>query len=247
MITFIIIFLISLSATSFGAMSGGGTSLITIPALLLMGFSLPLVAVAQKISAMFWVAPAAFTYLKKRKVNWYFLLMFSGLGLLGVYAGVSLILLVDQKIMKILISILIVFMATYTFFKKNIGLKEIKIHSKARRFVSYLFAPALGFYNGILGSGNGILFSMVTIKTRGFDCIDALGYHFATIFPWEIFVVVFFVSKGYFSWGVVIPMVLGSVAGGIFGSLYAKCKGNKFIKTMFIVRGILGLKVLLGL
>ena len=173
--------------------------------------------------------------------------MFSGIGLLGVYAGVSLIVLANPRAIQIGIGIFILCLIIYTLLKKDIGLKEKKICSKTKRFTTYLFAPFLGFYEGTLGSGNGILFSVLTLNTRGFDFIDALGYHFATVFPWEVFVAAFFISKGYFSWSVTIPMVLGSIIGGYIGSNYAKYKGNRFIKTMLVIRSILGLKLLIGL
>lgn len=229
-------------------MSGGGASVIIIPAFLLMGISFPLATAAQKVSSIFWVLPAAYNYLKDRKVDWFFLLLFSGVGLLGVYIGVSLVVLVNPRVMQIVIGILILILVTYTLFKNDIGLAENQVYSKIRKGVSYIFAPILGFYEGIFGSGNGIMFAFVTLKTRGFDFVDALGYYFAVAFPWEIFAAIILLSQGYFDWAIMVPTVLGSVIGGYIGSRYAKYKGNKFIKTMFVVIGaVLGIMLLVGM
>ena len=80
-----------------------------------------------------------------------------------------------------------------------------------------------------------------------FDFIDALGYYFAIAFSWVVFAAVFLIVQGYFSWAVVIPIVLGSLVGGYIGSKYAKYKGNQFIKIVFVIFGtVLGLKLLAG-
>lgn len=248
MLDFLIILLVSFFATALSSMSGGGASVITIPVLLWMGVPFPLAITAQKLAAIFWVLPAAYNYLKGRKVDWLFLTAFSAIGLFGVYIGVSVVVNTNQDILRLVIGTLILCLVAYTVLKRNIGLAEHVVRSKAKSFISYVFALILGFYEAIFGSGNGIMFSILTLKTRGFDFVDALGYYYAVVFPWEVFATALFVSKGYFSWEVMIPTVIGSIVGGYIGSKYAKYKGNKFIKIMFVIIGsILGLKLIIGL
>lgn len=228
-------------------MSGGGASVITIPVMMWMGISFPLALSAQKFSSIFWMLPASRNYLKDRKIDWKFILLFSLLGLLGVYIGVTWVLKVDQRAMELFIGTLILALVVYTFLRKNVGLREEKIYSKFKKTLSYLFAPILGFYESIFGSGNGIMFAIVTLKTRGFDFVDSLGYYYSVAFPWQIFTAALFIHKGYFSSEVIIPTVIGSLIGGYAGSKYAKYKGNKFIKLMFVFVGtILGVKLLIG-
>ena len=125
---------------------------------------------------------------------------------------------------------------------------EQRIYSKLRQSLAYVFALVLGFYESIFGSGNGIMFAMVTFHTKGFDFVDALGYYFSAAFPWVIFAAGLLISKGHFSSAVMIPAVIGSVIGGYAGSKFARYKGNHFIKMMFIIiGGILGLKLVLGI
>jgi len=227
-------------------MSGGGASVINIPVFLFLGMPFPLAMSTQKVSSTFWVLPASYNYLKGRKIDWTFLVAFSLVGLIGAYLGVQVILSLDTRVMEVVIGILVLSLVTYTYFKKDVGLKEVRIYSPAKRFIAYPLALILGFYESIFGSGNGILFSVVTFYTRGMDFVDALGYYFAVAFPWVVFAAGLLIFKGYFSFAVMIPAVLGSLIGGFIGSKYAKYKGNQFIKTMFVViGGILGLKLLL--
>jgi uncharacterized membrane protein YfcA len=245
---FLTILLTSFVATALSAMSGGGASVINIPVMLSLGIPFPLATSAQKVSSMFWVLPASYNYLKDRKINWPFLLWFSGIGLVGVYLGVLVVLAVNQRLVEIIIGILILCLVGYVLLKKDVGLNEEKARSPLKRFLAYPFAIALGFYESFFGSGNGILFSIVAFKTRGFDFIDALGYYFSVAFLWEVFAVILFFKMGYFDLNIMIPTVIGSVIGGYVGSRYAKYKGNKFIKLMFVAIGtVLGIKLLVGI
>ncbi len=244
----IIILISSFIATALSSMSGGGASVINIPVMLSLGVSFPLATAAQKVSSMFWVLPASYNYLKGRRVDWKFLGLFSVIGLVGVYFGTVVVLAINQRLAGIIIGLLILALVFYVLWKKDVGITETIVPSKFRQTLSYVFAPILGFYESFFGSGNGILFSIVTFKTRGFDFIDALGYYYSVAFLWEILAVVVFISQGYFSWGVMAPTVVGSLIGGYVGSRYARYKGNKFIKIMFAIVGtVLGVKLLFGL
>ena len=248
MITASIIFLTALIATALSAMSGGGASVINIPVMLALGIPFPLATATQKLSSMLWVLPAAYNYLRDRKVDWLFLLLFSVIGLIGVYAGVLVVLAINQRIAGICIGILILFLVAFVLLKRDFGAAEVKIYSKPRQSAAYFFALILGWYESFFGSGNGILFAIVTYYTRGFDFVDALGYYFSVAFLWEVFAVALFISKGYWDINVMIPAATGSIIGGYVGSRYAKYKGNQFIKVMFAVIGtVLGVKLLFGL
>ncbi|MFZ2149550.1 MAG: sulfite exporter TauE/SafE family protein [Minisyncoccia bacterium] len=248
MLHFLIILVTAFVSTALSSMSGGGASVINIPVLLFLGIPFPVATVSQKISSAFWVLPASFNYLKGRKVDWKFLIIFGLIGLVGVYAGVQFVVSVNGRLLEFIIGALILILVTYTFFRKDIGLSEQKIYSKFRQSLAYVFALILGFYESIFGAGNGIMFAMTTFYTRGFDFMDALGYYFSVAFPWVVFAAFLLIRKGFFDIHVAIPIVIGSLIGGYVGSKYAKYKGNKFIKMMFIIIGsILGLKLLFGL
>ncbi len=226
-------------------MSGGGSSAIIIPVLLSLGVPFPIATSSQKVSATCWVLPASYNYLRDRKVNWFFLLMMSGVGLVGVYFGVQFIVGINPRTMDVVIGILILLLVAYTLLKKDLGLEEGKIYSRARQASAYVAALILGFYESIFGSGNGILFSIVALKTHGFDFADALGYYFSVSFFWTLFAAILLIQKGYFNIAVLLPVLAGSLIGGYVGSRYAKYKGNKFIKLMFVIVGtLLALKLL---
>ncbi len=241
------IFLVSLAATFLSVMSGGGSSIISLPIFLSMGMSLPLAVAVHKVAGVFWCPVSAYTYLKDRKIDWRFLILFSAIGLIGSYFGVDFVINTDQLVLKRIIGVIILVFVVYTFLKKDLGLTEKKIKKKIWGYLSYPFALVMGFYEGIMGSGNGIAFAVLTLHTKGFDFINALGYYFAIASFWLVFISGLYIAHGYFDLPVMAAGVGGSVIGSYFGSKCAKGKGNKFIKAVFVVVGaVLGVKMVMG-
>ena len=71
------------------------------------------------------------------------------------------------------------------------------------------------------------------------------GSNFLPNFFWTLFAAILLIQKGYFNIAVLLPVLAGSLIGGYVGSRYAKYKGNKFIKLMFVIVGtLLALKLL---
>ena len=242
----LVIFAVSAGAAFLSSLSGGGSSAIAMPIFLSLGISFPLATVIVKAASVFWLLPSSYNYLKGRKVDWRFLLRFSLVGLVGVYLGVLIVLHVNQRILEAIAGAFIMAFVSYIACKKDAG-NQNAIASRKREPLAYALALPMGVYEGLLGSGNGIAFSAITFYTKGFDFIDALGGYFCISFFWSIFGSLMLIRRGYFSLALVIPAILGSVPGAYFGSKYAKHKGNKFIRIVFVlVGGCLGLKLILG-
>lgn len=236
---FLLVFASMLLSSFLSAMSGGGSTVISLPILLWAGIPLPLAIATHRVAAVFWTPITAYNYLKGRKIDWVFLLLFAAIGLIGIYFGVQMLTSVNEELLSRIIGGIILAFVLYTAFKKDLGLKEHKIASTFKRRLSYVLALPMGFYEGLLGSGNGIAFAALTFYTRGFDLIHALGYYFAIAFFWVVFESFLLIEKGFFDWKIMLAGITGSILGSFFGSKLARYKGNRFIKQVFIGVGAL--------
>lgn len=244
----IIVFLTSFGASLLSSMSGGGSPAISLPIFLSLGISFPLATAMQKVSAVFWAPTAAWNYLKGRTVDWTFVVLFAALGLIGSYLGVQVVLAINERILELVVGLIILLLVTYTLFEKKLGMKETKPTSNLQRRSAYIFALILGFYESIFGAGNGILFAIVSVKTRGFDFIDALGYYFVIAFFWVLFAAALLFRQGIYDVPLMASAILSSIAGAYIGSSFARLKGNAFIKAIFVIIGsLLGAKLIFNL
>ena len=243
----IVVLITALIAAVLSSMSGGGTGIIIFPVFLSLGMSFPLVSAISSVMSAFWVLPASRNYLKGRAVDWRFIIIFSIIGLVGCYFGVLLITSVNQRILETSVGVIILLLVAYTYFKKDIGLAEHKIYSPFRQALAYPFALLSGFYETFFGSGNGIAVTILTFYTKGFDFIAGLGHYYVISFTWSLFSAILLIQKGYFDLSLMTFAVIGSLTGAYIGSRYARNKGNRFIKIVFVIIGIiLGLKLVIG-
>ena len=111
-----------------------------------------------------------------------------------------------------------------------------------------VFALPLGFYEGMLGSGNSLAATLLFCWGRGYDLISALGHYYVLAFFWCALAAASYIAHGYHDLGLMVPAVLGSCSGGYLGSRVARARGAGFVRGLFLVVGsALGLKLALGL
>jgi len=243
--TTLIIFFATFAATLLSVMSGGGASVISLPIFLWAGVPLPTALATHKICAVFWTPVSAWNYLRKGRIEWGFLLIFAAFGLLGAYFGVQFVVHIDEQLLEPIIGGFILILVVYTWLHKDLGLYRRRPESNTIKWWNYPVAIVMGFYESILGSGNGIVFTALTCRLRGFDFLSALGHYFAVAFFWVTFASFLYIERGFFDLSVAIAAVLGSLLGGYFGSRYARYRGNRFVKSIFLVVGfVLGIKML---
>jgi uncharacterized membrane protein YfcA len=229
----VLILSVAFFATFMSSMSGAGSSMITLPCWLMLGFPFPTALVASR------------NYLKGQKIHWPFLLTFCGLGLIGVFAGVQVAITVNSVIFKRVIGALIICLVAIAASQKKFGLKTEKPLWEEK--VVSLFGMPLGFYEAVFGSGNGIFTSFLLCETRGYKLTVALGSYYQMSFVWCLCSALLFLHHGYFAPALVIPSVLGGVLGAYTGSLIGQKGGTKLVKCVFIGVGtIFGIKLLLG-
>jgi len=103
----------------------------------------------------------------------------------------------------------------------------------------------VGFINGLLGSGGGVLVVLYLTIVAGIAQKKAQATAIAVILPLTILSSVIYAIDGCVDWPVLWKVVVGGIAGAVFGAfLLNKIKG-KFSKKLFGIFLILaGLRML---
>lgn len=245
----LLIFIISLVANLFSALSGGGAGLIQLPALIFLGLPFGLALATHKVATIALGLGATARHLKENRIERDFALVMLISGVPGVILGARFILQVPDEVAKMALGLLTMGLGIYSFFSPNLGQTyQLKNRNRNGYIIGGLVLFGIGILNGSLTSGTGLFVTIWLIRWFGFDYKLAVAYTL-------IFVGLFWNASGALTLGLLgdihwlwIPaLLLGSFIGGYLGAHLSIVKGNKLIKRSFeVVTLLIGLKLVFG-
>ncbi|MCK4675755.1 MAG: sulfite exporter TauE/SafE family protein [Gammaproteobacteria bacterium] len=245
----LLIFLISLVANLFSALSGGGAGLIQLPALIFLGLPFGLALATHKVATIALGIGATVRHLKENKIKPDFALIMILAGVPGVVLGASFILQVPGQIATIALGVLTMALGIYSFFSPDLGqIYQIKNRHYQGYIIGGLGLFIIGILNGSLTSGTGLFVTLWLIRWFGFDYKLAVAYTlvFVGLF-WNTSGAVTLGLLGDIHWLWIPALLLGSFIGGYIGAHLSIVKGNKVIKRSFeIVTLLIGFKLVFG-
>ncbi len=229
------IFLISFFSNTFSAISGGGAGLLQLPALILFGVPYHQALASHKLATVaLGIGGSLRNYKSLRNdasVAWQILLF----GLPGVILGASMVEYISEKYLYLLLGIISILLAIYSFLKSDLGLSSgtnIPNLGGKIRFLILIFL--IGILNGSISSGTGLLVTILLIKTFGMDFLRSISLTFLTVGIFWNFTGAIFLSKlGSGSSNLLLLLIIGSFTGGYFGAYLSKLKGNRLVKKSF--------------
>jgi uncharacterized membrane protein YfcA len=240
-----LVFTIAFAAALLASMSGGSASAITTPVWLSLGIPLPLAVATDKLQGALWTLLGARNYLRARPVDGKLLAGMSLIGVLGAWLGARATMSLDPARLKPALGVMILGLMLMMAMKPGIG-TEAKAPRLGRGAVAAAALP-LGFYEGMLGSGNGILTTLLLSGARGMELATALGHYFVLAFAWCALAAAVYIRNGYFDPALAVPAVIGGCMGGYLGSRFTSGRRTRFLRALFLVMGTaLGLRLLLG-
>jgi hypothetical protein len=245
----LLIFIISLFANLFSALSGGGSGLIQLPALIFLGLPFGLALATHKVATIALGLGATARHMKDNKIEPDFALLMILAGVPGVILGASFILQIPDQIAKFALGVLIMGLGIYSIFSPDLGQQnQIKNRHAKGYIIGALVLFIIGILNGSLTSGTGLFVTLWLIRWFGFDYKLAVAYTL-------VFVGLFWNASGAITLGLLgdihwlwIPaLLLGSAIGGYFGAHLSIVKGNQVIKRSFeVVTILIGLTLIFG-
>lgn len=235
--TIIILCLVAFLAGFVDAIVGGG-GLIQTPTAILMLPQFPVATVigSLKIPSFSGTAFAARQYLKRQKVNWQLLGLMMLVAMVASFGGSQLLTVVSNRFMKPLLLFVLVFVAIYTYSKKNFGNQTIKQHStKQHLWYGLAISVIIGFYDGFIGPGAGSFLVLAFVSILGYDFILASTNAKMVNLATNAGSILLFLLKGKIIWAIALPMAASNAVGGIIGAKFAISKGNQFIRIFFLL------------
>jgi uncharacterized membrane protein YfcA len=234
----IIILCIAAFAAGFIDAIVGGGGLIQTPATLI---TLPQYPVATllgttKIPSFLGTSMAAMQFARIIQLKWKLLALMCSIAGVAAYAGSKTVSIVHNDFMKPVIFIMLLFVAVYTYSKKDFGTATAKDHTPKKEWLyGGLFAVVIGFYDGFIGPGAGSFLVLFFISGLGFDFLKASAHAKFVNLATNMGSILFFGRSGHILFQYAIPMAIFNFMGSLLGARLAILKGNKFIRIFFLI------------
>jgi len=217
------------------AIAGGG-GVIVLPTLLFLGLPVDMALGTSKLISSSGTLLAATNFIRKKKFSSFVIRYNVTCTALGAGVGALCISFLDTEIIKPFISILIISIALYFFFRPKIGLvSKHEKPSNIKILFSAIGALAIGFYDGIFGPGTGAFLSFMFIKLLGQDFVLANGNTKVLNLVSNLVALSIFIFYGKIAWEIGIPMACAGMIGGLVGSNIAIKKGSSWVRWIFIL------------
>ena len=231
------IFLISFFSNTFSAISGGGAGLLQLPALILYGVPYYQALASHKLATVALGLGGSLKNYRSLKNDSYVAWQILIFGLPGVILGTSVVESISEQYLYLLLGIISISLAFYSFFKSDLGLSSVNNQLNLIpkiRFLIFIFI--IGILNGSISSGTGLFVTILLIKTFGMDFLRAISLTFFTVgIFWNLTGAIFLSKTGSIPSNILILLIFGSFTGGYFGAHLSKLKGNKLIKKTFTI------------
>lgn len=238
MTAYLVLLIVSLFANTMSAFAGGGSGLVQLPALIVLGLPFAEALATHKMANFALGLGSIARNLKTGLIEWKFAAFIIASGLLGTILGAYIIIHIPDHIAKPTLALLTISLGVYSFFKKDMGQTlEEKNRTLAGFIIGGLVLFIIGVFNGSLSSGSGLFVTLWLILWFGLDYKLAVIYTLALVgFFWNLSggLTLYFLGED-IKWDWIPILWIGSFAGGWLGAHLGHLKGNVWIKRAFVI------------
>lgn len=231
----IILFLVTgaMLAGFVDAVCGGG-GLISVPVLLTAGFSPAQAIAANKLQGAVGALASTHYYAGKGILDKKLLLALLPPALIGGAIGTLTIAFLGNEFMAKILPIMLIIMATYFFFSKEISDVERPPKLGVGLF-SLLIVPLIAFYDGFFGPGAGTFYLLAVTSILGMTVVKGMAYSRVLNLASNLISLLVFIYLGKMAWVAGITMAIGETIGVYLGSHFVYKNGAKLVRPLVVI------------
>ena len=216
----------------------GGGGLIQIPVLFSM-FPREVPATllgTSKLAGIFGTGAAAVNYARRVRVAWSAAAPAALAAFVLSFAGAYTVTKVPADFVRLVLPLVLVAVAIYTFRKKDLGAVHAPLHSgHTERLVAIGMGACIGFYDGFFGPGTGSFLIFLYVRFFGFDFLSASAAAKIVNVACNFSALMWFGVSGHLLWQLGLMMAVCQVAGSLVGTRLAIKHGSAFVRKLFLV------------
>ena len=184
--------------------------------------SLPALLGTNKFSSIWGTATAAIQYQRRVRIPWRSVLPASLVALAASFLGARAAVHLNPQLLRPLIFFLLVAVAIYTYWKKDLGaLHAPDFQPALEPWLMAAVGLVIGFYDGFFGPGTGSFLIFIFIGLFGFDFLTSSASAKVINFATNLSAVIYFAWTDHILYRVGIPMAVCNVLGALTGARLA--------------------------
>lgn len=243
MLIFIELFILGF-ATSFVGTNTGGSSLVTIPAMIAMGLP-PAVAIASaRVTSIGTLFAGLRAFHKQKKVDYKVAIPAAVLSIIGASTGAVIMAHVPTALLTRIVGILTIGLLCFSYFfrKRKYHTKPVSQKQKIFGYGLFLFTSMIGGFYG----GQGIITTVIFIVFFNKTMSESAGTRKVSALAGNIAPCIIYAFYHFIDWSIVAALMSGTILGATAGANYALKKGDAWMEKVFmIVSVLLAVKLLL--
>jgi uncharacterized membrane protein YfcA len=231
----IIIFLVGIGASVYGTIIGG-SSLITIPLLILMGLPPHTALGTDRVGIIGLLMAGWYKFHQKRLVNYRVGISMVIPALMGSFLGAKIVLQINEATLKLIIAGLTVLMVLFMILRPDIGIDRTK---EPVRINDYLLGALMtffvGIYAGFYGAMAGTFLFYILLMWFKQTFLESAGTMKVAGFFMNTMAAAVFAMNGAVDYYLGIALFAGCFIGSLIGAHYSDRFGNIWIRRLFIL------------
>lgn len=214
----------------------GGGGLIQLPALLLLypDHPVPVLMGSNKLASISGTSLALVRYLRRVPLQWEGVAPTAITAFGGSLLGAWTLTRVPSGWMRPLALGLLVLVALYTFWKKDLGM-EGQPGARLGLLLGVLLGSTIGFYDGFFGPGTGSFLVFAFVGLGGLNFLEASASAKLVNVSTNLAALCIFLPAGNVDWSLGLTLAACNMSGSFLGTRLALQHGARLIRGLFMV------------
>ncbi|MYM41310.1 sulfite exporter TauE/SafE family protein [Duganella qianjiadongensis] len=190
----------------------------------------------NKLASIFGTSVAAVSYARRVAIAWSVAAPAAIAALVFAFFGAYTVTQVSAEFMRLLLPVVLVAVAAYTFARKDFGAVHAPVHSGVKeQSLALLVGSGIGFYDGFFGPGTGSFLVFLFVRIFGFDFLGASAVAKVVNVACNFAALIWFGYSGHLIWQLGLLMAICQIGGAFIGSRLAMKHGSGFVRKLFLL------------
>lgn len=227
----------------------GGGGLISLPAYLIAGVPPHMALGTNKLGSSMGTTISTIRFAKNGYIHGKIAVCSAVMALIGSALGANLTLLINEKVIKHLMMVVLPVVAYYVLRNKNIGDESLvgTIPERKVFLISLVAAFAIGAYDGFYGPGTGTFLILILTGAARMGMKQAAGITKVINLSANVAALITFIINGKVLYPLGLAAGVFCIAGHYIGSGMVVSNGQKVVRpVVLVVLAILFIKIITG-